>query len=690
MFSFDQNYSQTFTKSMNRLRGVYPQSVFASLGLSDRDFDLSLYTDKFTGAGHSDNIADGSIDDNANVAEHSISQYMTESVKSFHKLNSIYCLYRSIEKNFSTEDADRFLEAFISGSIFLNDSCNTHTSYCFAFDLRNLIFEGMTFFKGVMKIQAPRRTSTFISHIEQMVSYISNQITGACSFPDFFVVYDWFLRKEFGDDYMERLCDGNSTGSFKRAVKKGSFEGLTEQMADSIRNYNQRIIYSLNFPFRGGAQSSFTNLSVLDRGFLKALFTKDGMSGLDYTYPDFTKINIESVLKLSKFFFEQYTEMNGREGYFTFPVMTLALSVSDNAEEKPIKEGFIAEKDLNGKHLMDEETFMWALEANREKFLANVFLSKTTAFSSCCRLKNDFSKLSANGFQNSFGVGGVNIGSHRVCGLNLARMGFLEKYQPKIVDDMLDIIHKTLFSHRMMVEENIKAGVLPLYKYKWINLHKQYSTVGFIGHREYLLNKGLDPKSDEGITAGLEILKKIESQMLSWQNQPEELEHHCVYNLEQIPGESMAVRLANIDRILGYNNDYDLYSNQYLSLYDNESIYERLRIQGTYDGCTSGGSILHISYDDDRPMGLEQYKKVVLTAIRLNCQYFAMNRVFAECPKCGARFNGKHECSACGNLDVNYFTRVVGYLVPVSSWSKTRREKDFPNRFLYNNDNILE
>lgn len=133
--------------------------------------------------------------------------------------------------------------------------------------------------------------------------------------------------------------------------------------------------------------SCFTNLSVMDSGFMKQLFS-------GYQFPDFSLPNIDSSVELSKIFFEYYSEINGSEGIFTFPVMTIAISLDDNGE------------------YIDPDFVDWAAIANCGKATANIFQSKPTAFSSCCRLRSDYDKLSENGYQNSFGVGGLSVGCY--------------------------------------------------------------------------------------------------------------------------------------------------------------------------------------------------------------------------------------------------------------------------------------
>jgi len=350
-------------------------------------------------------------------------------------------------------------------------ACGMTQHNCFAFDLRNLLASGMAFFDGNMPINPPKRSDSFFALLIQSTAYISNQILGAASYPDFFVALDWFYRKEMGEDYAKHLDRKETWGK--------------------IKNQFQNLIFSLNFPFRGN-QSAFTNLSVMDKGFLAELFR-------GYAYPDGTKPDLDSVLVLSRRFFEYYAEINCEEGIFTFPIMTLAISLDENGE------------------YIDPEFVDWAAEANCAKATANIFQSKPNAFSSCCRLKSEFDKVASDGYQNSFGVGGLSIGSHRVAGLNLPRIAILERDDPDILEKDLAVLHKILVSHRRLIQHRIETGHLPLYTTGWIDLRRQYSTIGFVGGYEYVVNKGLDIKSEEGIQALANVLQTVERHIAEWQ-----------------------------------------------------------------------------------------------------------------------------------------------------------------------------
>jgi len=529
---------------------------------------------------------------------------------------------------------------------------------CFAFDLRNLLAYGMNFFKGNMIIRPPRRSESFIALIIQTTAYISNQIMGAASYPDFFVVLDWFYRNEMGPEYTKRIRKG-----FEDKVAGRDTPEATEW--DRVKNQLQNFIYSMNFPFRG-SQSAFTNLSVMDDGFMEVLFKDYKLPTADGNFED---PDLKSAKELSKLFFEYFSHINCSEGIFTFPVMTIAISV--DKEGKPLDKDFVE----------------WAARANSEKGLANIFQSQPTSFSSCCRLKNDLTKVADTGYQNSFGVGGLSIGSHRVAGLNLPRIALLEKKSPDILEKDLEILHKILYSHRQLIKHLIELGNQPLYTADWIHLTRQYSTIGFIGAHEYVANKDLDITKQEGLKAIRDVLALIEKKIVGWQEA--EKDEKNIYNIEQIPGESMCVRLCEIDTLLKHNpNKYTMYSNQYIPLVQDASIFDRIRIQGKIDSHTSGGAILHINVDDNTTLTPKQFGAIMALAREHGCTYFAINYAYSECAK-GHYSVGKHEkCPACQEPIVCMYTRVVGFLTPVRSWGKTRREWEFPRRVFYRNGRL--
>ncbi len=618
-YNIKVSYPNHFVDFMEAMFKHYGDKIFSIHGIANKHLDVCDYGKNFFG--NSASVASMSVDANGNVnGGKNIIQYNAERFKGYAKLNSIYLIYKWVSDCFDIESAQEAVERLLNGDIFVNDLINFESPYCFAFDLRNLLTEGMNFFKGNFEIKAPTKSQSFINLLIQSIAYISNSITGAASFPDFFPILDWFYRKEMGDNYLE------------------DSENVTH-----IMDQFQHLIYSLNYPFRGN-QSAFTNMSVMDRGFLENLFE-------NYTFPDFTTVDVESSLSLSKLFSEYYDEINGTEGIFTFPVLTHALSLDENNE------------------YIDPETVKWSADTNALKGLSNIFQSEPSAFSSCCRLVNRYEKSE---YQNSFGVGGLSIGSHRVAGINLPRMAKTGEFK-----ESLESVKKILVAHRRLMESNIDKGIMPLYDAGWIHLSRQNSTIGIIGAYEYVKNKGKDIKTEEGQAELLEVMDYINDKIEEWTKEFD----GSRWNIEQIPGEGMAVRLAAIDKMMGYNDDeYKLYSNQYLPLIEEATFVDRLKIQGVFDSKTSGGAICHINYFDTKPMDGDQLLSIMDTARKLNTVYFARNDIFNRCEN-GHFSTGRIDaCPICSSDKIEKFTRVVGFLTPVDAWTDVRRDWEFDER----------
>lgn len=629
-------FTETFDVLIDRLKRKYPKEVFDINGISEEKIDVMNFSNKFFH--NSANLSDITVDGNANVSERNMVQYNYEINKGLMRMKGLAMLHKQIEETYTTVVANNAIEKVINGELFVNDLHLVNLPYCYAFDIAQLLIDGMDFYGGMMKIRPPKRSDSLIDLVIQTTASLSNQVAGAVSYPSLFILIDAFYRRENGENYMQDLRDGNVV------------------IAKKIRDQFQKLIYSLNFTFRGN-QSAFTNVSVLDDGFLDYLFDDT------YVLPNGWEINKSSTKELSKYFYEYFSEINMKEGMFTFPVVTIALSVDDNNE------------------FIDKETVEWTAKVNSAKSLANIMIDKPTSFSSCCRLRNDFTKLNAYGRQNSFGVGGVSVGSHRVVGLNLPRIALSGVGVNKIYE-LLSTTKILLDAHRDIINKIIDSGALPLYTKGWMSLSRQYSTVGFVGLYEFMHELGVEIDTDSGIEKASDFMSNIEHIVESWQTKDR------LYNIEQIPAESTAVRLAKIDQLL-VDGKYNIYSNQYLPLTKEASIYNRIKLQGVFDKNTSGGAILHINFDENKPMSPKTYMTIMESARELGCKYFGVNYVFSKCENDHYVISNGDMCPVCGCKIVDKYTRVVGFLTSVNNWNQVRREEEFPNRKFTTTEGIM-
>lgn len=303
------------------------------------------------------------------------------------------------------------------------------------------------------------------------------------------------------------------------------------------------------------------------------------------------------------------------------------------------------------------------------ELLENHYFSANTIISHNCRLLNDTNKIKE--YSNSFGAGGISIGSHRVVTLNLPRIAyeaedntdFLKRleYNVKAAQDILAI-------HRQVIVDIINGGKLPLYTHQFMDINRQFSTIGFIGIYEACEIQGLNILDERGSNFAIKILDKINE----LNEQRTKLDGH-IRNLEQIPGESAAIMFAKKDRLLFSNHNYKLYGNQYIPLSKNVDMEDRIRIQGLMDVRTQGGSICHINCTDS--LDANQMKSIIINAAKRGCVYFAVNMAQCRCKSCGKLFIGKFDKSPCHDADVDRYMRVVGFLVKIDNWIPERREE---------------
>lgn len=622
------SYDNRFVVMMERLKKQYGEEMFETSGIGERQLDINTFSKEFFKDGV--NTADKSIDANANVNEKSVTGWMAESTKSIMKLNAYYQLWDSILKKHGIKRANKIIEAEITGAIRVNDLWLWQKPYCWAASLNSLVTDGMPFHK-YPKTGEVKHFDSFINVSLQYLCHLSNSIAGAVAFPDFFIYCEYFIRKDHGQLWYEN----------ENEIKK-------------IKQLFQNWIYSINFSWRSN-QSPFTNLSVMDKYWLKSLFE-------NHYNPDFSTTDFDNTMRVQKLFVECVLE-NRKNNPFTFPILTACL-LYDSENEK----------------FADDEFLDWVSEVNAEHGIFNIFSDDSVnALSSCCRLRSSLVENNIKeDYTNSFGVGGLSIGSHRVVALNLPQIAYasetwdefkhLLEYRINICQDILD-------THRQTLIDLINRKFLPLYNFGFMNLNKQYSTVGFMGMYEALEIMGFDILTDSGSEKGMEIIKLINEM-----NDKRTKNDGFMRNVEQIPGESASVAFAKKDNILfDGKQKYKLYSNQYIPLTRECDVHDRIKMQGKYDSKVGGGSILHVNVSS--VMSKDQMKELMLYTTKNGVKYWAVNYGLSQCSTCGKTYVGKLDKSPCHDSDTKKFLRIVGFETAVSSWSKERREEYSERQF---------
>ena len=156
-----------------------------------------------------------------------------------------------------------------------------------------------------------------------------------------------------------------------------------------------------------------------------------------------------------------------------------------------------------------------------------------------------------------------------------------------------------------------------------------------------------------------------------------------IHNIEQIPGESFAVRLCNIDKLLYGENEvpYELYANQFVPLWEDKSIWDKLEVDGEMNTLLTGGGIVHARIGER--VTSSQAFKLIEFSVKKGCEHFALNSTYSTCENGHTHFGDLQKCPECGSIKLEKMERVVGFFTPVSSWNKTRREWEFPRRTIF-------
>lgn len=648
MSSADQNVTLKRIRDalINRLIECHPDSDIDQIncmahkilkvnGLDTDRFDFVKQFKRFTEA----RLNDISIDDNSNKNEKTIASIYNEIQGPVKKITGFDYLYCTMRDMYGKQEATRLSALMYDYSLGLSDSTNIMIPYCYAMDGSRIITEGRKF--GILPSKPAKRVSSYISALCETIHQISSHLAGAVAVGTFF--FD--IAKLILINYSNPIEDLNDPIVVKQ-----------------IENEFQQFVHSVNHLSRSAAESPFSNLSIFDKVKIKYLVTND----LAWYYEDYdTDLVVNVVYRLQNIFldfFDKGDPMNSGLPY-RFPVMTINL-----AKEK-----------VNGEWIIsDQECFDEIV--HRDIYRYNIFTSEGTKTASCCRLINDGEMLELASQSNSFGAGAVgNLGSHRVCTINFNRIALEAKsYEDyyKIFNERMNDTRKILKAHKKLIKRLADGKLQMFIANGWIALSRMFSTYGVMGlYEAEKTMKHKFPNDNPGDFIG-KVLKDLNDYIVKATYEDE----GYIYNIEQIPGESYAVRLCEIDKTL-YGEElvpYKLYANQWIPLWEDASIWEKLKVDGKYNSMLTGGGIVHATIGET--VNSHQAKEIIKYAVETGCEHFALNAIYSKCKNEHMTMGDHDTCPECDSEIVDKYTRVVGYFVPVSSFSKVRRTEDFPNR----------
>lgn len=622
-----------FEEFVDVLKEKYGEKFEIFNGFANSNLNFTDFIDNFIEA---DTVADTTIDANANSTTHDVRTLMSDMIKPHTKLLCYNKIFHELTKKYGLEVAQAWLEGEWNGEYYLHDSASSSfIPYCYAYDLDKLVEKGL-FFINKFKTGAPKHLTTYNDHVLEFISWASNRSSGAVGLPSYLLYSYYFWYND---------------------VKNGFYLKDPEYYR---KQCFQKFIYDLNQPYLRVTECAFSNISVMDRNYLVELF-----GGRVFPNGDYVIDHIEEIIEHQKVFMEVVSQIR-KDTMMTFPVLTFSLLFQ------------------NGK-FVDEEFARWCNRHNMEWYDSNFYVGNdVTSLSNCCRLISNTSKLSA--FINSIGGTSLSIGSIKVNTINLRRIaiesaGDEEKFI-EILKKRLDVCIKTLDIVRGIIKRNIEKGLLPNYTYGLIEIEKQYNTIGITAMYEAISEFdmietdefGNKSYSKEGLRFSSEILECINKTKDSYN-------FDYSINVEAIPAERANVVLCQKDcELYPDKHQYFIYSNQWIPLMEKCTLNEKIRLGAKLDKECGGGQISHINLAGKFASEEQAWELLNLIA-RKGVIYFAYNCKISVCHNEHAFFSDL--CPTCGEKTVDTYTRVVGFLVPVSAYSKERK-MEFHKRKWFN------
>ena len=580
------------------------------------------------------NAATGSkYDANANVEHKNIATLIGELPKSnFIRLNRRLLTDR-IKRMYGKELADEYVDKLTHHFIYKNDETSL-ANYCASITMYPWLIGGTIAIGG--NSTAPTNLKSFCGGFVNMVFMVSSMLSGACATPEFLMYMNYFIGLEYGQDYWKHADQQADLSLKKRTLDK------------IITDYFEQIVYSLNQPTGArNYQAVFWNIAYYDRYYFESIFG-------DFYFPDGSKPDWESLSWLQKRFMKWFNQERTRT-MLTFPVETMALLTTPEGEPMDAEWG-----DFTAEMYAEGHSFFTYMSSNAD------------SLSSCCRLRN---AITDNGFSYTLGAGGVSTGSKRVLTIPLNRciqyaVNHNMDYH-EYLTHVVDLCHKVQLAYNENLKELQAHGMLPLFDAGYINIARQYLTIGINGLVEAAEFMGLKITPNEEykkfVQGILGIIERCNKQYRT---------KDVMFNCEMIPAENVGVKHAKWDREDGYFVPRDCYNSYFYVVEDDSlTVIDKFKLHGApYIEHLTGGSALHMNLEEH--LSKQQYAQLLHVAAKEGCNYFTFNIPNTVCNDCG-HIDKRYlkECPHCHSKDVDYMTRIIGYLKRVSNFSKPRQEE---------------
>lgn len=603
-----------------------------------------------------DNAATSSeTDANANVTMKNVANLEGEVYKTTNRVIQRQRMKDKLNEMFP-EVAKQYEEDLNHHIIYTHDEATTPVlkQYCMAVSLYPLMMEGVGNIDGITP-SAPNDLQSFSGQITNLIFLLSSQCKGAVAVGEYFIALNYYIVKEFGEDWYNRLDEITTSPACNEQ----------RTIRDAVYKAFKQFIYGVNQPAGNRSyQSPFTNVSYYDSTYFNSLFG-------EFSYPDGTKPQWEAIDCLQKLFMKFFNKLRTKQ-ILTFPVETMAMVYDPETND-------IIDKDY--------KDFTAEMYAEGHSFFTYISDS-ADSLASCCRLRNE---LAENTFNPTSGLTGVMTGSCNVITLNINRIiqdcakkysiikkrFGKDKWESCIKNELIDILERVYKYHiafKTMLYDLEDKGMFAASNGGYIHISKLYSTIGINGLNEAARFLGLEVGNNPEYIEFLQlILGTIKEE--NKKHSIHDKKRPFLFNSEVVPAEGLGGKNYNWDKEDGYwvPDDENLYNSYFYDAHDDTSVLDKFILHGrqTYQ-FTDGGSAAHINLEDH--LSKEQYLKLIDFAIANGTNYFTFNIPNSKCDDCG--YITKHpitECPKCHSHNITQYTRVIGYLRPIKSFGKDRQ-----------------
>ena len=531
-------------------------------------------------------------------------------------------------------------QAHKEGDLHIHD-LNLLSVYCVGWDLTDLLQEGFT---GVAGKVASKPAKHFRSALGQVVNFfytLQGEAAGAQAFSDFDTLLAPFIRAD-------------------------------KLNYDEVKQALQEFVFNVNVPTRVGFQTPFTNIT-LDLECPKHMADNPVIIGgemQDSTYGDYQ----EEMNMLNKALLEVLSEGDANGRVFTFPIPTVNITKEFNWDNPVIES-------------------LWEASAKYgipyfSNFI-NSDMDPEDARSMCCRLRIDNRQLEYRGG----GLFGSNpmTGSVGVVTINLPRLALKSKNEKEFfkgLSELMDMAKDSLETKRKVLERLTDANLYPYTKFYLRNIKQRFnqywknhfSTIGLIGTNEAALNLlGVDIGTKKGKAFAEKTLDFMRDRLVEYQK-----ETGNNYNLEATPAEGTTYRLAQLDKAsfpdrahfangLGAEVKHPFYTNSsHLPVNYTDDLFELMDLQDNLQTKYTGGTVIHFFLGErmDDPQTLKKLVKTICENYKL--PYFTFSPSFSICKNHGYLVGEHPTCPSCSEA-TEVYSRVVGFLRPVSQWNKGKQ-----------------